>query len=756
MEHTNPYVIDIISKKLKDLTAFQGEKTRLLSESIALHLQKLVELKNYINENNPVNESKILFEVGKHLKFSRYQKGQFIKHAYDLDNFFFMIFSGDVAKIYIKYNRLYLSFKEYLMHLIKLRLLGEKEIYLKCIRKNQKVFPFDENMDILKTEDINIDHYQDLIKKIKKGINSSKWFTNSDKSNDIEDLIKLYNPNIHNTKAAFLGKETKYPAYLPFYIFDKIMNPISFIGHLTKPKGIKFLSSYVCLNITDIFYINKTEIDKNSNLFSLFHRKVSENVIQKLFEGHFLFKDTDKNFLIKNYSKYFYVQRYVKGEKLIEQNTPYEGIYFIKNGIFQLKTIRSYNELNDLHFSILHALDSFPKALMDFQSKINEFDKKNKKNDSKNIYEGLSQNQLEKFTEPKNISFNMFFAPEVVGLNDLYDNKTGLNNFSIECISNEAEAYFLPKEIVTSMMTDEEINNKASDFIGKQCMLLVNEISKYKESFVKGLQLEKINQNQSYNFKENNYINNYALYSLNLNNTSNMRNDSHKNSIINLKPKKNYSTGIMNISTVNTNYSTSKTNNSNYYFNSYNVTKSNNKLIINKNQKYDKFPNISLSKALNINISNEYDSKKIKLATDIFNNDEIYDKKYKTNINFFNNKYKINNKLNSNMIYLTDRDTMKAQKNIIEENKNEFNTMNKFKNNDINMNQNKLFFNKKYKYNKSILKKYRSQNTHKNILKYNNYEENKNNIKRPFKILKSAFNRKKLINDKKYYLKNIE
>ena len=42
------------------------------------------------------------------------------------------------------------------------------------------------------------------------------------------------------------------------------------------------------------------------------------------------------------------------------------------------------------------------------------------------------------------------------------------------------------------MMTDEEINNKASDFIGKQCMLLVNEISKYKESFVKGLQLEKI------------------------------------------------------------------------------------------------------------------------------------------------------------------------------------------------------------------------------------------------------------------------
>ena len=759
MEHTSPYLIEMISKKLKVLTDFKGEKTRLLSESISIYLQKLVELKNYINENNKDKESKILFEVGKYLKYQKYQKGQFIRHSYDSDDYFYMIFSGDIAKINIKYNRLYLSFKEYLMYLIKLRLLRENIIYLKCLRKNQKVFPFDENMDILTTEDINIDHYQELINKIKHKINNSNWFTNNDENNAIEDLIKLYNPEIPDTRAAFLGKETKYPAYIPFYVFDKIMNPISFIGHLTKPKGIKFSSSYVCLNVSEIFYVNKTEIEQNSNLFKLFQNKVSENVIQKLFEGHFLFKDSDKNFLIKNYSKYFYIQRYIKGEKIIQQNTPYEGIYFIKKGLFQLKTFRSYNELNDLHFSILHAMDTFPKALIDFQSKINEFDKKNSKVDNENIFEGLNQIQIGKFTEPKNISFKTFVSPEVVGLNDLYDNKTQLNNFSVECISDEAEVYFLPKEIVTSMMADEHINSKASSFIGKQCMLLINEISKYKESFVKGLQLEKKKNN---NLKEDHYKNiNTSSYSLNIISLSNMRNESNISSLINLKQKKNYNTSYGNISNnAKNNFSTSKTIKSHNYFNTYNSSKIHNKSNSSKNN--ERFPKIFLSKVLTLYNSHEYDSK-IKLPTDILNNDELCNKIYKSNLNINDENYmlKTGEKLNLNKIYLTDRENIISQKNIKEGNKKEFNAIKtkfitNFNDIKVNMNGNKLFIKNNYKYNKSKLRKYRSQqNANKNYFNNNNYEENKNSRKRPLKIPKNALNKKRLIKGKKYFLKNV-
>ena len=712
MELSNPFLITAILKKLRDLTNCKGEKTKLVSETISLYLQNLKELKKYVNENNQENESKIFFEIGKYLKYCKYQKGQFIKHCYDSDNFFYMIFSGKVAKIDIKYKRLYLSFKEYLIHLIRLRLLGENYIYLKCLRKNQKAFPFDENMDILTTEDINIDHYKELIKKIKNDINNSYWLTNTDKNNNIEDFLKLYNPEISESKATFIGKEAKYPTYLPFYIFDKIMDHVSFIGQLTKPKGIKLLSSYVCLNMSDIFYVDKREIDRNSILFNLFQRKVSENVIKKLFEGHFLFQDTDKSFLIKNYSKYFYTQKLVKGEKLIRQNTPHEGIFFINNGVFQLKTLRSYNELNDLYFSILHAMDSFPKALMDFQSKINDFEKKTHKNDSKNIFEGLNQMQISRFTEVKKISFNIFVPPDIVGLNETFDSKTGLNNFSIECISNEAEVYFLPNEIVTSMLTEENINSKMSEFIVKQCMLLVNQISKYKESFENGIQLE-INK-----------INNNIYPTLNYNNNI---------SIISYKPKNNYSTGIENISNINSNISTSKSNNSKYYFNTVNRSKKNSKLLdkLNRNERYAKFPNIFISKELSNDAKNNF---KYNLKT--YSNDEFYDKGYKTNLKFLDNKfkkklYKGNNLFKSQEIDLIDRDSINYQNIAKEESKNQYSILsNKFN----------LVFNKKIK--KGILKNFSHQKyKYKDKLLYNSFDNN-NILHTSHKKLKNKFNNK--------------
>ena len=507
MKHTSQHSKEKIIKKLKKLVNCKIEKPKLLSELISRHLQMFPEIRKFINENIKDNESKIFFELAKNIKYSKYQKSQFIKHPYDSDDYFYMVFSGDVAKIDIKYNRLYISFKDYLNHLIKLKLLGEDHIYTKCIKINKNVFPFDEDINVLTTDEIKIDHYQELIGSIKEKINHSPWLNNINIINNIDDFLNLYNPETNKAKSAFIGRLTKYPAYMPFYTFDKILDPVSFIGQLTRPKGIKILSSYICLSVSDIFYIEKNEIDKNNILYNLFQRRVSEDVIKKLFEGHFLFQDTDKSFLIKNYSKFFYVQRLVKGQKLIQQNTPVEGIYFINSGMFQLKTLRNYNELNDLQFSILHAIDNFPKSIKDYQVKFNDLQKQNNKNESKkNIFEGLSQFQISKFTELRNISFNSYISPDVIGLNDIYDYKTGLNNFSVECISNEAEVYFLPNEIATSMLTNESINSKVGEIVGKQCILHINRIRKYKEYF------EQLVQFEANAYKENNKTYNNNIY----------------------------------------------------------------------------------------------------------------------------------------------------------------------------------------------------------------------------------------------------
>ena len=475
MENSDQYLITRTLTKLKELTNKPDEKTSILSETIASNLKKLPELKQYINENNKDNESKIFFEIGKYLKYSRYKKGQFIKHSYDSDNFFYMIFSGNIAKIEIKYIRTYLTFKEYLVHLIKLKLLGENYIYKKCLKRNKKIFPFDENIDLLKTKDINIEYYDGLIKNIKDEIQNSSWYTDTNENNKISDFIELYNPKISNTKLSFNSKDSKYPAYIPIYIFDKILKPLSFIGQLTKPKGIKFLSSYVCLSSSCVFYIDKTEIDRYNNLYTLFQRRVSEEVITKLFEGHFLFQDTDVNFLSKNYSKYFYIKNYIKGQKLIEQNTPNEGVYFINKGIFQLKSRRTFHQLNELKFKVMQSLNTKNKKNL---TQIED----SSSNKYENIYEGLNPIQIENLTKERDILFNTFQSSDVVGLSDIYDIKTGINNFSVECISEEGEVYFLPKEILTSMITNEKIMSNVRELVEKQCLVLLREINNNRKS----------------------------------------------------------------------------------------------------------------------------------------------------------------------------------------------------------------------------------------------------------------------------------
>jgi len=462
-------------------------------------LKKIPEIKQYINENNKENESKIFFELAKYLKYNRYKKGNFIKHTYESDNFFYMIFSGNIAKIDIKYIRTYFTFEDYLKHLIKLKLLGEHYVYKKCLKKNKRIFPFDENIDILTTKDINLKHYDDLIKKIKNEINNSPWYQEGKEINSIQDFIELYNPKISDNEYTFNRNENKYPTFLPIYIFDKYLKPISFIGQLTKPKGIKLLSAYVCLSSSSVFYINKTEIDSFNNLFTLFQKNVSEDVIKKLFEGHFLFQDTDIDFLSKNYSRYFYIQNYTKGQKLIEQNRPKGGIFFINKGEFQLKTKRTYHELNELKFKIIQSLDIKNKNSL---IQINKTSTAN----YENIYQGLNPIQMEKLNKEREISFNIYKFSEVVGLNDLYDGKTGLYNFSIECISDEGEVYFLPEEILTSLITNETIKKNMDELVEKQCKMLLREIdnkkklieynikrisSKYKERSTKGFYLIK-------------------------------------------------------------------------------------------------------------------------------------------------------------------------------------------------------------------------------------------------------------------------
>ena len=695
MSNSNKNLISRKLKNLKELINSSEKKSTALSETIASNLKKIPEIKQYINENNKENESKIFFELAKYLKYNRYKKGNFIKHTYESDNFFYMIFSGNIAKIDIKYIRTYFTFEDYLKHLIKLKLLGEHYVYKKCLKKNKRIFPFDENIDILTTKDINLKHYDDLIKKIKNEINNSPWYQEGKEINSIQDFIELYNPKISDNEYTFNRNENKYPTFLPIYIFDKYLKPISFIGQLTKPKGIKLLSAYVCLSSSSVFYINKTEIDSFNNLFTLFQKNVSEDVIKKLFEGHFLFQDTDIDFLSKNYSRYFYIQNYTKGQKLIEQNRPKGGIFFINKGEFQLKTKRTYHELNELKFKIIQSLDIKNKNNL---IQINKTSTAN----YENIYQGLNPIQMEKLNKEREISFNIYKFSEVVGLNDLYDSKTGLYNFSIECISDEGEVYFLPEEILTSLITNETIKKNMDELVEKQCKMLLREIdnkkilieynikrisSKYKERSTKGFYLIK---NEPENLVK---LSTITQRNFSFDNSSNLHHNKINNYNITNTPKLSKA---------------------------YIVSNKENTL---KNKILNKYhtPKIKDSRILstkNLQKNND-DYGKLKLKTT--ENDRIYNMiklKYRDGRNE-RNIFKQNMKVKN--AFLTYSEQFKTMKKYNEENKIEIKTINGFKLMKLKLDHNNILNNQN-----KIRNIFKTKNGNKNLIKNTIFKENIN------------------------------
>ena len=703
MLNSDQYLIVRTLKKLKALTNFSSDKSTALSQTIASNLEILPELKHYINENNKENESKIFYEIGKYLKYSKYKKGKFIRHSYDSDNFFYMLFSGNIAKIDIKYTRTYISFKEYLSYLIKLKLLGENYIYKKCLKRNKKIFPFEESIDILSSKVINIENYDDLIQKIKEEIKNSLWCQDDNDSKDINNFIELYNPKISSNKFSYIGKESRYPVFLPVFIFDKILEPISFIGQLSQPKGIKFLSAYICLTSCSVFYINKSEINQHNNLYKLFQRRVSEDVIKRLFEGHFLFQDTDKNFLIKNYSKYFYVQSFIKGQKIIQQNRPYEGIFFINKGIFQLKTRRTFHELDELKFTIIRNLGNFSKNFSDYKNKIEDIGTKSSKN-YENIFEGLNPFQIENFSKERDIFFITYKSPDVVGLNDIIDEKTGLNNFSVECISDEGEAYFLPIEIYTSMSADETIKDNISELVEKQCLLLLREINKNKKLIVEG-----IKSLSSTSSRKNN-----VLY-LRKNLIGKFQN-------INPISQRNHSLDYSSISIIKNN--NSKNNFSTTFIGNKNIKQ---RILMNQINK-NKTPRLNASHRLLTNIlsKSKDNNSNLNIITKGIKNSTLYDK-----INIKSNRVEIErNPMISNKKSINPFLTYREKFKIKEENKNEISNNEKFQ--TIRTNKNYINLYNKSKISNLFKQKIDSKKLIKNI------KITDKKIKSSIKILKSS------------------
>ena len=84
---------------------------------------------------------------------------------------------------------------------------------------------------------------------------------------------------------------------------------------------------------------------------------------------------------------------------------------------------------------MIQALDNENKnTLLEIENSSN----KNKEN----VYERANPIQIENLMRERDINFIMIKSSDVIGFEGIYDMQTGLNNFSVVCISDEGETYF--------------------------------------------------------------------------------------------------------------------------------------------------------------------------------------------------------------------------------------------------------------------------------------------------------------------------
>ena len=553
-----------IISKFKELLKGTNGKSKLLSDKFCSVLEEIPELIAFINEDKYHNTKLILEELSQNMEIIDYRSGKFIRKILEKNDDFYMILSGCVLELEIKYISIKMTFKEYIIFLTKLYLLKENYLYYDCLEKNNEIFPFqdfknyviklrneyfnrkveneknDENSNKKIIHNINIIsicndintkdfNYKQELKILKKNIKNSHWFKRKEYLNKenvdlnviINYFMELYNFNGDNIDINFSEKETKYSVYIPYFLNKKVLKPISFIGNLAKPQKMKNYKGFICLTDCYTIYLDKNLLKPNQPIYRLSNKEKNHSEIDNLFKSHHLFKNIEVEYLNKNFGKYFQMVFLKKNDVLFKQNEPHKGIYIISEGLFQLKTIKSYNELNDLNFTLLHSLDNYSQYITKIKTEQIAIDKNftEKKRYLKDYYDynsntnNIMRNPIfaEKAKEKSEIFFCTYGKNDILGLGEIFSSKTNINIFTAKCISDEAVLFYLPNEIFNGLISNDKIYKKCAIIIEEKINTLTRCISRYKNIFEKKIEY---NINNNDNDINNPYLKRYLRTSL--------------------------------------------------------------------------------------------------------------------------------------------------------------------------------------------------------------------------------------------------
>ena len=502
-------IIKLTSKVLipdLDLYILKYEYVNRTNEDIEKILPKIMNLLP-LNEylKYPENKkSSSYFEITKEIaKISFHQKKkkfEIIKRAYEDINKFYYVINGSLCKLILTFKKEKISIEEYLVYMIKMKLLQENQILNKCNELNNSYINIDINNFQNFFEENKEYNYNQLKTKAKNELNSQgvKFIKNKIQIDSIEKYI---NTSLFRSKDKN-NTDTRFNLYIGQYIKIKPLEKGEFIGDLSLNENNEG-NTYIAEKKSDIAYIDKIQT-MNSVLYKNIFEKYKKIFINKI-PKFFIFKDLIKNSNFnfeKNVFPYLIYKHYKKGENIIIQNSQYEGVYFILDGKIKITINKTFNELSNTLISLQYSIFNFK----DYVSKIiktvdilNEFhlkymlNKQKRKNSVMNLGENkihvdiLSSTEYLDFLKGiKKIEFYEMGIGDVVGLNELYDYKTELFNFSATCISDETHLFFLSKKNFNHIIGKESsIMNNAIKLIDLKANMLMGKINNFRMNYSK-------------------------------------------------------------------------------------------------------------------------------------------------------------------------------------------------------------------------------------------------------------------------------
>jgi CRP-like cAMP-binding protein len=483
----------IIDKRIIFILILQFEYANRNLEDIskaAPYLSNLGDFYNYICfKENKINIPKILNEITWLLFYKYYKALSIIKRPNEFNQNFYVIMTGKVDKLSLVYKKICLTFEEYLIFLLKMKIINEKGIINKCALLNSKLLDkrINLNYENLKPFFEQYKHkynYDKLHKIAAKELRSEGFFFDHDRNTiNISSIDAYY--KIGRLKYNIVKNSESNEAKLMFYIphYEKIatLEKGCIIGDLTNNFNEENYA-YVTRNSCDIIYIEKDDTSIETKIYDIFNRKKRE-IFSEIKNNFSLFQKINDYIFFNQYAPYMIYKKYKKGDKIFLQNSNYDGIFLIVEGDIQISVNLFINEIPQFLLDLKCSLNQFQDYAYNFRIEdIFDYDEELKNNYANNPLIS-SKDYMNIYCKPQEIVLTTMKKNEILGLNEFYNYKTKLFNFTAECASDYALLYFLPYKYSFTLL-NVQLKDSVTNYIESRINYFIGKINKFKSDFL--------------------------------------------------------------------------------------------------------------------------------------------------------------------------------------------------------------------------------------------------------------------------------